>query len=64
MKYVNFVSNDPMDFVRVALAIETIVYHDKTYLNKSLQNNNQISEEIQKLLTKAIELSDKVKEID
>lgn len=59
MTKTNFYSSDPIDYVRVALAIETLAYHNKGYLTNKLQNNNQVSEEIQSLLTEAIALFDK-----
>lgn len=57
MMKTEFYSDKPIDYVRVALAIETLAYHNKNYLSKNLQDNSKISEEVQALLTKAIELS-------
>jgi hypothetical protein len=58
----NFYSSNPMDYVRVALAIETLAYHDKNYLSKNLQDNSMISEAVQALLNEALKLtSDKNK---
>lgn len=57
MKNTEFYSPDPMDYVRVALAIETLSYHNKNYLNNTLQDNSKISEEIQSLLVSALELN-------
>lgn len=54
-----FYSDNTMDYVRVALAIETLAYHDKNYLSKNLQDNSKISEEVQALLIKAIEVTNK-----
>lgn len=51
----DFYSPDPMDYVRVALALETLAYHDKNYLPKRLLDNANFSEEIQTLLINAIE---------
>lgn len=45
-------SKDPMDYVRVALAIETLAYHDKNYLWTG--DNCKLSEEIQALLTETL----------
>lgn len=45
-------SKDPMDYVRVALAIETLAYHNKNYLWTG--DNCKLSEEIQALLTDAL----------
>ena len=61
MKNPEMYSENPMDYVRVALAIETLAYHDKNYLDKSIKDNSKISEEIQALLSKAIELTNKQK---
>ena len=55
----DFHSPNAMDYVRVALAIETLAYHDKNYLSKNMSDNARISEEIQALLTEAIKLSGK-----
>lgn len=44
-----------MDYVRVALALETLAYHNKSYLNTWLQDDINFSEEIQTLLINAIE---------
>ena len=49
---------NPMEYVRVALAIEILAYHHKDYLNKNFRDNSKISEEIQALLTEAIKLAE------
>lgn len=54
MKQTEFYSSDPMDYVRVALAIETLAYHNKNYLDKSIKDNSKISEEVQALLVAAL----------
>lgn len=59
MKKTEFYSSDPTDYVRVALAIETLAYHNKNYLSKNLQDVSNSSEEVQALLIKFIELSSK-----
>lgn len=59
MKSPEMYSDNPMDYVRVALAIETLAYHNKNYLDKSIKDNLKISEEIQALLNKAVELTNK-----
>lgn len=46
-------SKDPMDYVRVALAIETLAHHNKNYLWTG--DNCKLSEEIQALLTETLE---------
>lgn len=44
----------PIDYVRIALAIETLAYHDKNYLDRVLATNNaKISETVQALLREA-----------
>lgn len=50
-----FYSDNPMDYVRVALAIETLAYYNKNYLDESISDNYKISKEIQALLTEALE---------
>lgn len=52
----DIVSNDPIDYVKVALAIEILAYHNKGYLNR--QDNKSISEQIQALLIDAIKKSE------
>lgn len=54
MKPTDFYSSDPMDYVRVALAIETLAYHHKGFLTSKFNGNAGISREIQALLTEAI----------
>ena len=54
-----FYSDKPVDYIYTALAVETLAYHNKNYLSKNLQDNSRISEEVQVLLSKAIELMDK-----
>lgn len=58
MKPIDFYSSDPMDYVRVALAIETLAYHNKNFLSSVIKDNAKLSEEIQALLTEAIRLAD------
>lgn len=57
MKKPEMCCDNPIECIRVALAIETLAYHDKNYLSKNLQDNSKISEEVQALLTKALDLS-------
>ena len=52
------VCNDPKDYVRIALAMETLAYHDKNYLNQAFQNKNHFSEEMQLLLIAALKDGD------
>lgn len=43
-----------LDYVRIALAIETLAYHDKNYLGRGLSGSNaKISETVQGLLREA-----------
>lgn len=49
-----FYSSDPMDYIRVALAIETLAYHDKRYLNSAIRDNATISDEVTTLLKEAL----------
>ena len=43
-----------IDYIRIALAIETLAYYDKNYLNNILAyNNDKLSETIQSLLKEA-----------
>lgn len=52
---IGIVSEDPKDYVRVALAIETLAYHNKGFLNNTLATSNaRLSEEVQWLLNEAI----------
>lgn len=50
------VSNNPMDYVMCALAIETLAYHNKRFL--CCQDNKLISEQVQSLLKEAIKKSE------
>lgn len=55
MKQPETYCKNPMDYVRIALAIETLAYHDKNYLTSILAKSNAaISEEVQTLLVKAL----------
>lgn len=54
------VDNDPWEYVRVALAIETIAFHDKNYLDHIVCNDGLRSQEIQALLTEALKKADKL----
>ena len=52
MKTCELYDENPMEYVRVALAIETLAYHNKNYLWNG--DNKKISEEVQALLVKAL----------
>lgn len=57
MKTPECVCKTPEEYIRVALAIETLAYHDKNYLDSCLAKSNaRISEEVQSLLTEALRL--------
>ena len=49
---------NPMDYVRIALALETLAYHDKSYLATHLCDNKNMSEEMQALLVQALKDGD------
>ena len=55
---VDMYSSNPMDYVRVALAIETLAYHNVDFLDRDIKDNCKRSEEIQSLLIEAIKLSE------
>lgn len=55
MKAPECVCNTAEEYIRVALAIETLAYHDKNYLDSSLAKSNaRISEEVQACLSAAL----------
>lgn len=54
------VDSDPWEYVRVALAIETIAYHNRNYFDYTLYSNKSRSQEIQALLTEALKKADKL----
>jgi len=56
----------PIDLVRIALAIETLAYYDKNYLDRSISNSNaKISETVQNLLREAdVLLTDNLQEVE
>ena len=54
-EYIGIVSNDPMDYVKVALALETLAYHNKNYLDSVMCCDAKRSVETQYLLKTAIE---------
>lgn len=45
---------DPRDCIAVALAIETLAYHNKNFLDNSIKDNCDISATIQQLLKAAL----------
>lgn len=58
-RFPEMVDNDPWEYVRVALAIETLYYHDRNYLDHIVCNEKLRSEEIQALLIEALEKAKK-----
>mgnify|MGYP000847879551 CR=1 FL=1 len=59
MKAPECVCKTPEECIRVALAIETLAYHDKNYLDSCLAKSDvRISEEVQSLLTEALRLEE------
>ena len=58
---IDIYSTEAEDYVRVALAIETLAYHNKDLLSYRLRDDAKISEQIQGLLTEAINIMEKNK---
>ena len=56
--FCEIVSEDPVDYIRVALAIETLAYYNKNYLDACIKDNCTISREIQSLLIEALKKSE------
>lgn len=57
MKKPECVCKTSEEYIRVALAIETLAYHDKNYLDGCLAKSDaRISEEVQALLTEALRM--------
>lgn len=54
----DFFSHDRDDYIRVALALETMAYHNKNYLSSAFQDNSKISEEVQALLIMYLDRKD------
>ena len=52
--FCDFISDDPIDYIRVALAIETLAYYNKNYLDASIKDNCTISMEVRSLLIEAL----------
>lgn len=63
-EYIGIVSDDPMDYVKVALALETLAYHNKNYLDRVMCCEAKRSIETQWLLTEAIKLPETKREGD
>lgn len=57
-KYPYVKSDNPMDYVKCALAIEVLAYHNKNFLQYS--DNKSINEQIQILLEQALECGSRV----
>ena len=57
MKDIELASNVAEEHIKVALALETLAYYDRNYLAKPFSSDNRVfSEEIQGLLSRALEL--------
>ena len=54
-QFPDMVDRDPWEYVRVALAIETLAYHNKNYLDHIVCDDALRSQEIQALLIEALE---------
>ena len=64
MKYPECVCKTSAEYIRVALAIETLAYHDKNYLDSCLAKSDaKISEEVQALLSAALRLEEAAHEV-
>lgn len=50
--YPSIKSDNPMDFVKCALAIEVLAYHNKNFLQYN--DNKSLSEQVQILLEQAL----------
>lgn len=61
-EYIGIVSNDPMDYVKVALSLETLAYHNKNYLDRVMCCDAKRSVEMQYLLKTAIEKAEEKRE--
>ena len=61
-EYIGIVSNDPMDYVKVALSLETLTYHNKNYLDRVMCCDAKRSVEMQYLLKTAIEKAEEKRE--
>lgn len=59
-RFPEMVDKDPWEYVRVALAIETLAYHNKNYLDHIVCNDGLRSQEIQALLTEALKKTGKL----
>ena len=53
-KYCETVCQTAKEYIQIALALETLSYHNKNYLDKMMCNDAILSEEIQILLMEAI----------
>lgn len=50
--YPTIISNNPMDYVECALALEVLAYHNKNFL--AYNDDKSISEQVQILLNQAL----------
>lgn len=58
-KFPEMVDKDPWEYVRVALAIETLAHHNKNYLDHIVCDDALRCEEIQALLIEALKKADR-----
>ena len=56
--FCDFIGDDPIDYIRVALAIETLAYYNKNYLDAGIRDNCTISREVQSLMIEALKKSE------
>lgn len=60
-KYPQAICKTAKEYIEVALALETIAYHNKNYLDSYFCDNCNLSEEMQLLLLEAIKKIDEGK---
>lgn len=53
-KYCETLCQIAKEYIQIALALETLAYHNKNYLDKMMCNDAILSKEIQLLLMEAI----------
>lgn len=58
-EWIGMSASEPMEYIEVALALETLAYHNKNYLCHELCDNKNFSEEIQWLLHRALDMKEK-----
>lgn len=48
------VCKEPKEYIEIALALETLAYHNKNYLDSVMINNKKRNEEVRLLLLEAL----------